>query len=89
MAAPKPGSIFENRFGARQERRPRIVARKAPPGGFEPPTVGLEVRCSIQLSYRGVKNQHTVRRLIGSHNRMKAVAVERSAGVDAPSEGLR
>src|SRR4051794_12917619 len=27
----------------------------APPGGLEPPTCGLEVRCSIQLSYRGVR----------------------------------
>lgn len=26
----------------------------APRGGVEPPTLGLEVLCSIQLSYRGV-----------------------------------
>ena len=25
-----------------------------PRGGFEPPALGLEVLCSIQLSYRGV-----------------------------------
>jgi hypothetical protein len=24
-----------------------------PPAGFEPATIGLEVHCSIQLSYRG------------------------------------
>src|SRR5215210_6509282 len=27
---------------------------EAPPAGFEPAACGLEVRCSIQLSYRGV-----------------------------------
>jgi hypothetical protein len=26
-----------------------------PRGGFEPPTLGLEVLCSIQLSYQGVR----------------------------------
>jgi hypothetical protein len=25
-----------------------------PPAGFEPATIGLEVHCSIQLSYRGM-----------------------------------
>ena len=33
--------------------RRRFQTNSAPPAGFEPATVGLEVRCSIQLSYGG------------------------------------
>lgn len=36
------------------EKRLALTATTAPPGRFELPTVGLEGRCSIQLSYRGV-----------------------------------
>jgi hypothetical protein len=31
----------------------QVVCPQAPSGGLEPPTYGLEVRCSIQLSYEG------------------------------------
>ena len=49
------------------DRRPQAssVARLE---GFEPPTHGLEVRCSIQLSYRRIGSQQNSRRDRVSHS---------------------
>ena len=33
----------------------KIKNKMAPRSGLEPETYGLEVRCSVQLSYRGLK----------------------------------
>ncbi len=39
-----------NKKGLAESANPLILLARL--GGFEPPTYGLEVRCSIQLSYR-------------------------------------
>jgi hypothetical protein len=39
-----------------------------PRGGFEPPTLGLEVLCSIQLSYQGDTWRHYTEGVVISYN---------------------
>ena len=48
-------SIYQNMF----------KHRKTSLKGFEPPTHGLEGRCSIQLSYRHISLLHTEKRVMG------------------------
>ena len=36
-----------------------IAEELAPPAGIEPATCGLEVRCSIRLSYEGIEYNST------------------------------
>jgi hypothetical protein len=42
-----------SKFGARRDWAQRPLGEAVPLEGLEPPTGGLEIRCSIQLSYRG------------------------------------
>ena len=64
MRCTCPRIAQEARLGAvavklsRQMKKPlhkTTALALAPRGGFEPPTLGLEVLCSIQLSYQGVR----------------------------------
>jgi hypothetical protein len=48
------GHLWTERLSASPLRKRRFVGlSSAPPAGFEPAACGLEVRCSIQLSYGG------------------------------------
>jgi hypothetical protein len=51
----------------------------APPAGFEPAAIGLEVRCSVQLSYEGVTgrsgDEHPITSGTGSDPSYDAAAV--------------
>src|SRR4051812_47335664 len=49
------GHVHREVLGASTAKGRFYRGSEAPPGGLEPPTCGLEVRCSIQLSYRGVR----------------------------------
>ena len=49
--------------------------RKVRPGGFEPPTDGLEIRCSIQLSYGRVNRNDYLKRLCGCEHKVSGPGV--------------
>ena len=49
----------------------------ARPGGLEPPTVGLEIRCSIRLSYE---------RIVAT--KMRGVASGATTAVVLPAQGI-
>ena len=60
-------SLRLGRSGANQARKPRINRdlSEARPAGIEPATLGLEVPCSIRLSYGRMKVKRSLGASIG------------------------
>jgi hypothetical protein len=71
--APRSDDASPTRDGARRiGSHPHRLLWVAPREGLEPPTGGLEIRCSIQLSYRGDRAEPTERRGVASRARRRA-----------------
>jgi hypothetical protein len=60
-----------------------MTLQEARPGGFEPPTYGLEIRCSIRLSYGRIYWVHQCKKvdeMNGLSIRCRTIRLEAGSG---------